>query len=131
MINQYKAPKDKVTQIQNFCIILNHMVMQKAGKTVGAEEVFPLIIYAVVKGNIRKLKSNMNYIQYFRHRTRLESAEDYYFTALSSAIEFIETLQVSKLDINENEFNNLYKMSEIKEAKKLKNPITFNKSKYL
>ena len=47
----------------------------------------------------------MKYIKSFRHNTRLESAEEYYFTTISSAIEFIEKLKYEDLSqIEKNEF---------------------------
>jgi hypothetical protein len=71
----------------------------------GADEVFPIIVYAILKSGIKKLKSNMKFIKNFRHFTRLESVEEYYFTTISSAIEFIEKMQIDHLaHIKENEF---------------------------
>jgi len=66
-------------------------------KPSGADEVFPIVVYALLKSGVSKLKSNMKYIKSFRHFTRLESAEEYYFTTISSAIEFIEKLKLEHL----------------------------------
>ena len=70
----------------------------------GADEVYPVIVYALLKGNINKLKSNLNFIKLYRHKNRLESEEEYYFTTLFSAVEFIESLNYTKLNIEEAEF---------------------------
>ena len=128
-INQYKTPKLKIDQIQNFFSIVNIMVSKQSQRIVGAEEVFPLVVITILKGNIMKLKSNLNFIKLFRHKTRLESAEDYYFTALSSAISFIETLNFQLLTIKKEDFFTLLKDFEtnesnlevIKEPKRIKN----------
>ena len=73
----------------------------------GADEVYPVIVYALLKGNINKIKSNLNFIKLFRHKSRLESEEEYYFTTLFSAVDFIESLNHSKLNIEEEEFKKL------------------------
>lgn len=107
MINQFKTPRDKVIILINFVYILNTMINEnsKKKKPSGADEVFPIVVYAILKSGIRKLKSNMKYIKNFRHFSRLESAEEYYFTTISSAIEFIEKLKLEHLaHIDHNEF---------------------------
>ena len=109
MINQFKCPRDKVIILINFVYILNTMINENSKKKPsGADEVFPIIVYAILKSGIRKLKSNMKFIKNFRHYTRLESVEEYYFTTISSAIEFIENMQVDHLaHIDEYEFKKL------------------------
>ena len=68
------------------------------------ESIYPIIVYALIKGNIHKIKSNILFLQLFRHRTRLESEEEFYISAVSSAIECIEGLTYKKLNIEKNEF---------------------------
>ena len=66
----------------------------------------------------------MRYIKNFRHFTRLESVEEYYFTTISSAIEFIEKMQIDHLaHIDENEFKEI---CEEQENKIKKNSIKSN-----
>lgn len=61
----------------------------------------------------------MKYIKNFRHFTRLESVEEYYFTTISSAIEFIEKMQVDHLaHIDLKEFMSLCADQERKMVKK-------------
>lgn len=80
------------------------MVKNITGQHVGADDVYPIFIYTIIKGNIRKLKSNLSYIELYRHKTRLESHEEYYFTTITSAVEFIESITGSSLNITEKEF---------------------------
>lgn len=107
------------------------MISKQTNRTVGAEEVFPLVIYAILKGNVRKLKSNLSFIFHFRHSTRLESAEEYYYTTLTSAIEFIETIKNDKLNIKESDFINFFNQAEKKEANRFKIQYVLPKSKIL
>ena len=129
MINQFKSPRDKVIILINFVYILNTMINENSKKKhSGADEVFPIIVYAILASGIRKLKSNMRYIKNFRHFTRLESVEEYYFTTISSAIEFIENIKVDHLgNIDEKEFMALCENQEKNIEKKafLKSKIYF------
>jgi hypothetical protein len=135
MINQYKPPKDKGVILINFCNILTSMITENANKSqtkiAGADEVFPMVVYVILKGNIRKLKSNLRYIQLFRHETRLESQEEYYFTTINSALEFIENSNYNKLNIKEIDFNMSLDESDKKELERMKTPIPLPKSKFL
>ena len=109
MINQYKCPIDKISTIINFCNILSTMILNqnnllnKNNKSIneneikqrlaGADELLPIVVYTLIKGNVPKLKSNLNYIKMFRHNTMLDSnAEEYFITFIESGISFIEKL---------------------------------------
>jgi hypothetical protein len=113
MINQYKCPKDKILTIINFCNIITTMLMNhsknknekdKNNKTfAGADDVMPIVVYAIIKGNIPKIKSNINYIKLFRHHTMFDSnKEEYFTTVLDSGISFIEKLSYDSNDIKIN-----------------------------
>jgi hypothetical protein len=118
MINQFKAPKDKGIILINFCNILTSMITENANKSkkiAGADEVFPLVVY----------------IQLFRHETRLESQEEYYFTTINSALEFIENSSYNKLNIKEIDFNTFCDESDKIELERMKTPIAVFKSKSL
>jgi len=87
----------------------------KKSKLAGADEVFPIIVYTLLKANINKLKSNMNFIRNFRHSTRLESEDDYFCTTVSTAIEFIDKLSFQNLNITKEDFNSLFEETQRKE----------------
>ena len=103
---------------------------ENKNKPAGADEVYPLIVYGILKGNIKKLKSNLNFIELFRHKTRLESEEEYYFTTISSALEFIENLSHIKLNIAEDVFARLTKESKEKQRKSKIIDLPYIKSTY-
>ena len=74
MINQYKCPIDKISTIINFCNILSTMILNqnnlltKNNKSInenennfkqrlaGADELLPIVVYTLIKGNVPKLK---------------------------------------------------------------------------
>ena len=109
MINQYKCPKDKILTIINFCNIITTMLINNSKfknesdettKYAGADDVMPIVVFAILKGNIPKLKSNINYVKLFRHHTMFDSnKEEYFTTVLDSGISFIEKLTYESNDI--------------------------------
>jgi len=82
----------------------------KNGDPIGADDIYPVIVYALIKAKVSNIKSNIKYIKLYRHNTRLESEEDYYFTTLLSAINFIENISYDKLSIPKDEFE--YRINE-------------------
>jgi len=82
-----------------------------------------MVVYAILKGNVKKLKSNLKYIQLFRHETRLESQEEYYFTTINSALEFIENSNYNKLNIREIDFNAYCDEYDKIELERMKTPL--------
>lgn len=139
MINQYKSPKDKISTIINFCNILSAMILNTSKNknnstnnteknnnnlsAAGADEVLPIVVYALLQGNIKKLKSNINYIRLFRHHSRFDSnKEEYFTTVLESGVEFIDKLNVNTdLKIEKEEFSKLIRESENKMKLKIEN----------
>ncbi len=81
------------------------MIYDLRSKPTGADEAYPFFVYGLQKGNIKKLKSNLNYIEYFRHRSRFEAEEIYYFTTISSAVQYLENMSHKDVGLSENEFN--------------------------
>jgi hypothetical protein len=129
MINQFKCPKDKAIILINFCNILSSMVNNRPKRnnmSAGADEVYPLIVYTLLKSGIRKLKSNISYIKMFRHPVRLSSQEEYYHTAMDTAVGFLENMSAKDLGMGEAEFNEHLARSEQEELEMMKvqtNPV--------
>ena len=48
------------------------MIYDLRGKPTGADEAFPFFVYGIQLSKIQKLKSNLNFIEYFRHSKRFE-----------------------------------------------------------
>lgn len=77
---------------------------KKPEDNIGMQSIYPILVYALIRGNIHKIKSNVVFVHLFRHRTRLESEEEFYLSAMSTAIEAIESLTYKKMNIDKNEF---------------------------
>ena len=104
MINIYKTPKDKMYTFINVVTILSLMYTKYSNKETapGAEEIFPLLVYTVLKANVPKLKSNLNYYCLFRHASRIENEEDYYLQTFTAVVKFIDNISNEKLVIDKN-----------------------------
>ncbi|KAF8315372.1 hypothetical protein DL93DRAFT_2196365 [Clavulina sp. PMI_390] len=103
-INQYKAPRDKLICVLNCCKVIFGLLRHlREGE--GADAFVPLLIYVLLKANPPHLLSNVEYINRFRHPSRLQSESGYYFSSLMAAISFIETMDHSSLsNITQSEF---------------------------
>ena len=110
-MEEYKTPRDKMIAIINTCKIISNMVYNSKnnGQPTGADEFLPMLIYLVLKTNLKKTNSSVSFIVDFRSEKRLKGLEEYYFTAFQSAIEFIETLDETKLKIDPQEHESKYK----------------------
>ena len=85
-------------------------------KYAGADDVMPIVVYAILKGNIPKLKSNINYVKLFRHHTMFDSnKEEYFTTVLDSGISFIEKLTYESNDIKISKEEIIYVLNNKKE----------------
>ena len=105
-INQCKCPKDKLYTFMNVVNILSIMYSNNSNKETspGADEIFPLIIFTVIKSKVPKLKSNLNYIDLFRHNSRKQGIEDYYLETFRAVINFINSIDEHDLNISKEQF---------------------------
>ena len=66
------------------------------GRHLGADELFPVFVYAVLKANPPKLASTLAYVQRFRSPMALKSEAGCYFTHLQAAVSFLESLAIER-----------------------------------
>ena len=57
-------------------------------------------MYTVLKANVPKLKSNLNYYCLFRHASRIENEEDYYLQTFTAVVKFLDNISNEKLVID-------------------------------
>jgi len=132
-INQCKCPKDKLYTFMNVVNILSIMYSNNSNKETspGADEIFPLIIFTVIKSKVPKLKSNQNYIDLFRHNSRKQGIEDYYLETFRAVINFINSIDEHDLNISKEQFKKLSQESEkylFFKLKEYQNPYFRNQS---
>ena len=129
-INHFKSPKEKVNCIINYCIIITQMVYNLRRKPTGADEAYDFFVLGLLS-NVKKLKSNLAYIESFRYERRFEGQEAYYFTTIQSVVSFIENITAKDVKMQEDEFikkiNEEKKKINIKKQQDNLNPIIKSK----
>ncbi|KAI4307331.1 hypothetical protein L6164_030532 [Bauhinia variegata] len=107
-INMYKAPRDKLVCIVNCCKVITNLLVNASiasnENPPGADEFLPVLIYVTIKANPPQLHSNLEYIQRFRHQSRLIGETAYFFTNILSAESFISNIDAKALSLDETEF---------------------------
>jgi hypothetical protein len=109
-MNKFKTPRDKMVLIMNSCKIIGLMLKEtnKSKVAEGADMFFPCIIYALLKGCPKDVKSHVEYIKLYRNPEMLESEDDYFLTTMSSAVDFVGNMIGDDLNIEKSEYSNLY-----------------------
>ena len=69
--------------------------VQQGGQSrhIGADEYFPVLVYAVLQANPPQLLSTISFISRFRNPEALRSLEGCYFTHFRAAVAFLETFE--------------------------------------
>ncbi|KAI0228188.1 GTPase-activating protein and VPS9 domain-containing protein 1 [Lamellibrachia satsuma] len=92
MINVYKTPADKLQcAVRCASIIMNLLSMANEKSVPAADDFMPVLIYILIKANPPSLLSTVQYVSSF-YEKRLFGEEQYWWTQLTSAIEFIKTM---------------------------------------
>ena len=74
---------------------LHECLAAKGGKgSLGADELFPVFVYVVMRANPPRLYSTLMYVQRFRSPMALKSEAGCYFTHLQAAVTFLESLAI-------------------------------------
>jgi len=107
-MNDYKSPRDKLICVLNACRVIGNVLQTVGGEKTGADDFLPLLIYCVIHSNPLNLKSNVEYIQDYRHPSRMHGEEAYFFMTLCSAVAFIQQITHESLEINEEDYERLY-----------------------
>lgn len=109
-INRFKSPRDKIICILNCCKVVYGLLKHATDPNIqGADNFIPLLIYIVLRSDVKHLISNVRYIERFRYSNLNAGEELYYLSSLQAVIKFIETMTSESLNIsNLNEFNRLY-----------------------
>ena len=86
----------------------------------GADSLFPLLVLMVIKAHTPLLRCNIQYIQKFRSVSLISGQEEYFLTAIYSAVQFIQNITSEHLSMSPSEFQSLYAQNiKIQDAKML------------
>ncbi|QHS75192.1 guanine nucleotide exchange factor VPS9 [Saccharomyces paradoxus] len=125
-INRFKSPRDKMVCVLNASKVIFGLLKHTKLEQNGADSFIPVLIYCILKGQVRYLVSNVNYIERFRSSDFIRGEEEYYLSSLQAAVNFIINLTESSLTIEdrkgfEEEYQrNLKQIAEEKEEEEKK-----------
>merc|ERR1711974_405902 len=113
-----KSPRDKMVCILNSCRVIGNVLQKNSDGGSGADDFLPLLIWCLMRANPVALHSNVEYISYFRHPSRMQGEEGYFFMTFHSAVTFIRQITYESLLITEEEFEEKYKgaMAKLEEG---------------
>ncbi|KAJ5079204.1 rab gdp/gtp exchange factor [Anaeramoeba ignava] len=122
-ITEVKPPNEKLNCITDACKILGKIFKSNEG----ADDFLPVFFYVVLKSNIPRLPSTIEFLQFFTDEQKLIMSEQgYYFTNIFSAKCYIENLKPENLTIDPISFA-LYFSSKPKfSSQKLNSGLTSN-----
>ena len=108
-MGSFKAPRDKLVCLLNCCRVINNLLLnahmrEGDGASPGADDFLPVLIYVLLKANPPQLLANVEYIQRYRHPSRLVGEAAYFYTNVVSAATFLEHLEASSLTMAPEEF---------------------------
>ena len=106
-MNSDRCPAGKLDCIVACSKIVTRMLTEARndGTPPGADDFLPALILVLKRSRPEKLHSNMQFIQHYRHRSKLVSEAGYIFTNLLSASQFLESLDETALTIDPAEFH--------------------------
>jgi hypothetical protein len=89
----YKSPRGKVHCIAESCrVLISLLQLAKVGSPPGADDLFPVLVYVLIRANPPGLLSTTQYIKNFLEEG-LVGEENYWWVQFSTAVEFTKTLE--------------------------------------
>lgn len=88
-----QSPKGKLSCIvQSLKILISLLQYAKCGDPPGADDLFPVLVYILIKANPDGLLSTVQYIRHFTENS-LVGEDAYWWAQFSTAVEFTKTLE--------------------------------------
>lgn len=118
-MDRMRCPREKLGVVFNACKVIV-AVIEESRKATGdstppsADDLLPLLIYMLIKANPPNLQSNIQFIAFYRHPSRLTGEEAYFFTHLCSAAAFIRNVgkEGTQLNMDPQEFQEKLRLAE-------------------
>lgn len=90
-MNSYKTPSDKLQSIVECCTTLMEL-LQLNGKSAGADDFFPLLVFVILKANPPNLLATIQYINFFGGSAINSGEGSYWFAQFQTAVTFIQSI---------------------------------------
>lgn len=95
-------------EFNSFFLIFKLQSLKAVKSNPDVDDFMPIFVYNLLKAYPPSLYSNIQYISHFRNPNFLNTESGYYFISFLSAVSFIENLEPKFLNMNSEEFSNLY-----------------------
>lgn len=87
-LNNYRSPKEKLVVLSSFLI---NSVVGKFNIDDG-EFLIKYTAYCLIKSNVPQLKTNLIFVDIFRHKAIISDQEDFFLSVFHQSVDFIEKL---------------------------------------
>ena len=106
-IDEKKSIRDKLLCISSAYNIMNNTIKFSSGKNedAGQDELTPIFQYIIIKAQLPRIFSNINYIKCFLNDIELTGELGFLFSQLESAACFIKDINNESFKLSEEEFN--------------------------
>ncbi|XP_065898250.1 uncharacterized protein [Dysidea avara] len=100
-----KSPREKLACMLNAIKIITNLLRHYGDEeSTGADDLFPYLIFTILKASPKQFHSNIRFIYRFRHKSRLIDEPAYYLMQVETAVAFIENISCKELSISEGDF---------------------------
>jgi len=96
-MNAYKTPSDKLNNISKCCTTLMEL-LQLSGKSAGADDFFPLLVFVILKANPPNLLATIQYINFFGSSAINSGEGSYWFAQFQTAVTFIQSIDDREIE---------------------------------
>eukprot|EP00039_Didymoeca_costata_P011494 m.161865 g.161865 ORF g.161865 m.161865 type:complete len:870 (-) comp15192_c0_seq20:1020-3629(-) len=90
-MNAYKSPADKLSCIVQCCSSLMEL-LQLGGRSAGADDFFPLLVFVILKANPPDLLATIQFINFFGRSAITSGEGSYWFAQFQTAVTFIQSI---------------------------------------
>eukprot|EP01091_Cochliopodium_minus_P016315 TRINITY_DN6071_c0_g1_i1.p1 TRINITY_DN6071_c0_g1~~TRINITY_DN6071_c0_g1_i1.p1 ORF type:complete len:625 (+),score=197.91 TRINITY_DN6071_c0_g1_i1:71-1945(+) len=112
-LHTYTAPVDKIICIMRAFTLVTNSLKMATGSGAAADDLLSILVYVIVKSNPPLMHSNIKFLRIFRDPSFSLGAGGYNLATLEIAIEFVGSLNSSKLvGIDENDFTRMVRERE-------------------
>lgn len=90
-MNAYKSPGDKLDCIVQCCSTLMDN-LQLGGRSAGADDFFPLLVYVILKANPPNLQATIQFLNFFAGSAINSGEASYWFAQFQTAVTYVQSI---------------------------------------
>lgn len=90
-MSAYKSPAEKLSCIVQCCSTLMEL-LQLGGRSAGADDFFPLLVFVILKANPPDLLATIQFINFFGRNTITSGEGSYWFAQFQTAVTFVQSI---------------------------------------